>query len=170
GVTQPGLSYQLMPGLWVYLPVKEDIPKGMTWVLNEKDRPIIEAYLMARLTYFQAITSDPINVDLPGWKQWYTDGGALYRPDLLARKKQGQVADLDVGVVLRPQVIGEERTDTTAVVFDCFLDGGVFRLPDGSLAPGSTPGVVPYGSVARLSLTGSRWIVKQNGQQPDACL
>ena len=56
GVTTPGLVYELMPGLWVYLPVVEDIPNGITWTLNEEDRPIIEAYLQARLVYYLAVT------------------------------------------------------------------------------------------------------------------
>jgi hypothetical protein len=49
GITTPGLVYELMPGLWVWLPTEEDIPNGITWVLNEADLPIIEAYLQARL-------------------------------------------------------------------------------------------------------------------------
>ena len=170
GVTAPGLVYELMPGLWAYLPTVEDIPNGITWVLNKDDLPVIEAYLMARLTYFKAITSKPMDLGLPGWKQWYADGGAAYRSNLESRSAQGQVADLDAGVVLRPQVIGEDRSEDTAVVFDCFVDGGVFRLPNGDLAPGSSIGSVDYGSAARLKLDGTAWIVEQVGTQPDACL
>lgn len=169
GVTQPGLVYQLMEGLWVWLPVVEDVPHGITWVLNETDLPVIEAYLQARLVYFTAITADPIDLDLPGWKQWYADGGAAYRDILQVRRSQGQVAELDAGVVLRPFVMGEERTDTSAVVADCFLDGGVFKLADGSMAPGSTPGVQPYGSAARLSLGPKGWIVQQVSHQQETC-
>ncbi len=170
GVTRPGLVYELMDGLWVWLPVVEDVPNGITWVLNKDDLPVIEAYLQARLVYFTAITSDPIDVDLPGWTQWYADGGAAYREILERRRNQGQVGDLDGGVVLRPSVMGEERTDSTAIVADCFLDGGVFRLPDGSLATGSTPGVQPYGSAARLGIGPDGWIVQQVSHQQEVCV
>lgn len=169
GVTTPGLFYELMPKLWVYLPLEEDIPNGITWVLNEADLPIIEAYLQARLVYFTAITTNPIDLNLGGWETWYTDGGAAYRPNLSERIAQGQVGDLDAGVVLRPSVMGEERTDTTAIVVDCFLDGGVFRMPDGSLAPGSSPGVAPYGSAASLVLGDSGWIVDRVAHQQEVC-
>lgn len=170
GVTDPGLVYLLMPGLWVYLPTEEDIEHGITWVLNDDDVPIIEAYLMARLTYFTAITTNPIDLDLPGWARWYADGGEQYRVNLEERRAQGQVGDFAAGVVLQPQVLGEDRSETTAIVFDCMLDGGVFRLPDGSLAPGSTPGVVKYGSAATLVGSTGGWIVDRVGAQPDACI
>ncbi|MDO8392721.1 MAG: hypothetical protein Q7V57_19770 [Actinomycetota bacterium] len=169
GVTDPGLVYLLMPGLWVYLPIEEDIEHGITWVLNDDDVPVIEAYLMARLTYFTAITTDPIDLDLEGWTRYYADGGEQYRVNLEGRRAQGQVGDLDVGVVLRPVVLGEDRSDATAIVFDCVLDGGVFRLPDGSLAAGSTPGVVPSGIGMRLLSTAEGWVIEQVGKQPDAC-
>ncbi len=170
GITTPGLVYELMPGLWAYLPTVEDIPNGITWVLNKDDLPVIEAYLMARLTYFKAITSKPMDLTNPDWAKYYTDGGAAYRSNLESRSAQGQVADLDAGVVLRPQVIGEDRSEDTAVVFDCVLDGGVFRLADGTLAPGSAPGVLPDGVAMRFSLVQSSWIVEQTGRQPDACI
>ncbi len=169
GVSTPGLFYELMPELWVYLPVEEDIAHGITWTFTEADRPVIEAYLQARLVYFRAVTSDPIDLGLDGWTQWYADGGAVYFDSLTARRAQGQTADLDVGVVLRPEVIGDERTDTEAIVFDCVLDGGVFRMADGSLAPGSTPGVLADGVGFRISETSGRWRVTQVGSQPDAC-
>lgn len=170
GVTTPGLFYELMPKLWVYLPLEEDIPNGITWVLNEADLPIIEAYLQARLVYFTAVTSNPIDLELAGWDEWYMDGGAAYRPRLEARRAEGQVVDLDVGVVLRPFVMGEERTDTTAIVADCVLDGGVFRMPDGSLAAGSTLGVAADGIAARMDRTTGQWRILQIGSYEDACV
>jgi len=168
GVTQPGLVYLLMPGVWVWLPTVEDIPNGVTWVLNEDDLPVIEAYLQARLVFFRAITSSPMDLSSAGWQQWYADGGAAYKDRLQPRVDQGQVADLDVGVVLRPEVMGEERSDTTALIVDCVLDGGVFLLPDGSLAPGSTRGVEESGSAFRLVLS-DNWQVTEAGSFEQAC-
>lgn len=170
GVTDPGLVYLLMPGLWVYLPTEEDIEHGITWVLNDDDVPIIEAYLMARLTFFRATQQDPIDLADDGWIEWYVDGGAAYAEVLEPRRSRHEVFDLDVGVVLRPIVLGEERTDTQAIIFDCMLDGGVWRLPDGSLGSESTPGVVSNGLGSRLIFEDGSWKALSVANQPEACL
>lgn len=169
GITTPGLVYELMPKLWVYLPLEEDLEHGILWTFTEPDRDIIEAYLQAELTYYRAITSDPIDLELAGWDDFYVDAEEAYFADLRPRRQEGQIADLAVGVVLRPQVIGDGRSDSTAIVFDCILDGGVFKMPDGSLAPGSVLGVVRYGAGARVELVDGAWLVAQVGSQPDAC-
>ncbi len=68
GITTPGLVYELMPKLWVYLPVEEDIEQGILWTLNEEDLPIIEAYLQARLVFYRAITARSRSTSIdPGW-------------------------------------------------------------------------------------------------------
>ncbi len=169
GITTPGLVYELMPKLWVYLPVQEDIEQGILWTLTEEDLPIIEAYLQARLVFFRVTETNPFDLDDPGWPEWYTDAGESYRRVLGDRSDRGEVFDRDIGVVLRPTVIGDMRTDTQAVVFDCMLDGGVWRLPDGSLGEGSTPGVIANGLGAMVTLDRGRWIVSQVANQPDAC-
>ncbi|MEQ1873101.1 MAG: hypothetical protein ABL953_05175 [Ilumatobacteraceae bacterium] len=141
GVTTPGLVYELMPGLWVYLPVVEDVPNGVTWTLNEEDRPIIEGYLRASLVYYAAVTSIPMNFSSAGWNEFYVDGGARLKGVMEPRGTAGQVVSLDAGVVLRPTVRGDGRTDVDAVVLDCEINGAVRRNADGSLAEGSTPGI-----------------------------
>jgi len=170
GVDTPGLFYELMPKLWVYLPTAEDLDHGITWVFNETDRPVIEAYLQARLVYFESITSNPMDLDHPGWTEMYADGGEMFLSSLRSRTDEGQVASLADGIVLRPTVLGEDRSDTTAIVFDCVLDGGYFALPDGALAPGSVRGVIASGVGYRLELIGSDWLVSDWGVQEDACL
>ncbi len=170
GVTTPGLVYELMPKLWAVIQVEETEQSTYSWTLNDADRPIIEAYLQAQLTYFTAVTSNPINLDLPGWTQFYADGGAAQFVNLQARKNAGQTADLDLGVVYFPEVLSDERSETTALVADCFLDGGVFRLPDGTLAPGSTPGFVETPWATRMSLVGERWVVVEEGSIEGGCI
>jgi len=169
GVTTPGLVYELMPGLWAYLPVVEDVANGITWTLNEEDRPIIEAYLQAKLVYFEAATRSPIDLNHPGWTEWFDGADAPIRAGLEVRSQQGQVVDLDVGVVLRPQVIGDDRTEVMAIVFDCVLDGSYFVMPDGSLAEGSTYGIVESGGAYRLKVGSQHWVVTETGRQPTAC-
>ncbi len=170
GVTTPGLVYELMPKLWAFIQVEETDQSTYSWTLNEADRPIIEAYLNAQLTYFTAVTSTPINLDLPGWTDFYADGGKAYRPGLEERRGEGQVADLDLGVVLRPQVLGDERSSTTAVVAECMLDGGVYRLPDGSLANGSSHGVSERAVFSRMELIDNRWMVTEEGTIDGGCV
>ena len=169
GVTTPGLVYELMPKLWVFLPTEEDPDDGSLFVPSPDDIPIIEAYLRAMLVYYRSIVQNPIDLDHPGWVEEFGDDGARYFQVLEQRQQEGQVADLDAGVVMRPYVVGDGPEEGTAIVFDCTLDGGVFRLPDGSLAPGSTPGVVRYGSSALMTYGEGRWITEFVTDQPDAC-
>lgn len=169
GITTPGLVYELMPKLWVYLPIQEDIANGITWTFNEEDRPIIEAYLQARLVFFKSASTDPISVDDPLWSAFYTDGGASYERVFAERRSTHQVLDLDAGVVLRPVVIGDERTESRGVVFDCMLDGSTWRLPDGSIGPGSVLGVTSNGVSAVADLVSNHWKLEGLATQPEAC-
>ena len=169
GVDTPGLVYELMPGLWAYLPVVEDVGAGITWVLNETDRPVIEAYLQARLVYFRSINQDPMDLDGPGWATWYLDAGAAYMTVLRPRAERGEHGDLDRGVVLRPVVLGDERSATSALVVSCTLDGGVILTADGELADGSSWGVVSTGSAYRMSLVDGSWRVAEYSSAEGVC-
>ena len=169
GVTTPGLVYELMPKLWAVIQVEETEQSTYSWTLNEADRPIIEAYLQAELTYFTAVTSNPIDLDIPGWTEFYAEEPTEFE-SLRARKTEGQVADLDLGVVLRPSVLGDERTEAFAIVSDCILDGAVFILPDGSLAAGSNRGVVNLEWGARLELVNGFWRVVASGPVVGGCV
>jgi hypothetical protein len=169
GVTTPGLVYELMPKLWVFLPTEESRDDGNLFVPAPDDIPIIEAYLQARLVFFRATESNPISLEDPGWAAYYSDRGESYFTVLRPRLSEGQHFDRDLGVVLRPYVLGEGRSDTDAIVFDCMLDGGVWRFPNGSLSPTAIPGVAPNGLSARISMFGDRWITDGVANQPEAC-
>jgi hypothetical protein len=157
GITTPGLVYELMPGLWAYLPVVEDVANGITWTLNEEDRPIIEAYLQARLVFYLAITSDPMDFSSSDWVEFYVDSGQRLRGVFEPGAEQGQVGDMDSGVVLRPTVGGDGRTDVDALVLDCALNGSIVRNADGSIAEGSTPGIGIDDIGATMRLVDGRW-------------
>lgn len=158
GIDTPGLFYELMPELWVYLPVVEDIDAGILWTLGDRDVAIIEAYLQARLTYYRAVTQDPIDLDDEGWDRWYAKQGTdWYMTFLPGRRDLGQVTDLDLGVVLEPEVIGDERTDTTAIVFECLHDGSVLRESDGRMSDNSIRGVGQVGYAYRMELIDRLW-------------
>jgi hypothetical protein len=170
GITTPGLFYELMPQLWVYLPLVEDIEHGITWTFHEEDREVIEAYLQARLVFFRTTQTNPFDLTDPGWAQWYTDGGASYHSMLTERSNRGEVFDLDAGLVLRPEVIGDGRTDTSAIVFDCMRDGSVWRLPNGQYGPGTTPGVINNGASAVADKSSDGWKIEGLAKQVEACV
>ncbi|HQZ35115.1 MAG TPA: hypothetical protein PK020_11860 [Ilumatobacteraceae bacterium] len=170
GITTPGLVYELMPKLWAFIQLEETETSRYPWTLNDADRPIIEAYLQAQLTYYTAITSNPINLNLPGWTQFYSDGGAQYRRALGEMIAQNQTIDMDLGVVFQPQILSDERTASHALVADCILDGSVARMPDGSLAEGSSPGVGQHGWLTYLDLLDGAWIVTNQGTVDGGCL
>lgn len=156
GVNSPGLVYELMPKLWVFLPTEESKDDGTLFVPSPNDIPIIEAYLQARLVYYTTISQSPMDLANPGWDSYYVDEKALLAV-LGERDAKGQVADMGSGVVLRPHVSGDQRSDGAATNLDCTLDGAVLRFADGSLAPGSTPGVVRSGIASRMEVVGGLW-------------
>ncbi|MFM7252928.1 MAG: hypothetical protein ACKO27_07665 [Ilumatobacteraceae bacterium] len=170
GIDTPGLFYELMPKLYVYLPTVEDLDRGITWTLGLDDVPIIEAYLQALLVYYRATTVNPMELDDPGWERWFVDAGAVLLDGLGRRRDRGEHVDLADGVVLRPLVAGDERSETTALVMDCMLDGSVFLTPDGSLAEGSRWGVGKLGFGMRLEAFDGRWMAKQTGPAEQACI
>jgi hypothetical protein len=153
----------------VYLPTTEDVAHGITWTLTPQDVPVIEAYLHARLVFFEVTETNPFDLRDPGWAKWYTDGGASYQSILSERSARGEVLDRADGIVLRPTVLGDGRSATKAIVFDCMLDGSVWRLPNGSLGPGSVAGISPNGFAASLSRPSGAWAIAQSATQSEAC-
>ncbi len=169
GVESRGLVYELLPDLWAYLPLQEDVGNGVTWTLTKADVPLVEAYLQARRVFYLATEANPFRLDDPGWRRWYGDEGQGFAAFLAPRDAAGEVFAREQGVVLRPVVLGEQRTDTTGIVFDCMLDGGVWRRPDGSLGADSVVGVVANGVSTLVSMEGGRWRMGHLAAQPEAC-
>lgn len=157
GITQPGLTYELMEGLWVWLPTVEDLPNGINWVLNEEDLPVIEAYLQARLVFYEAIAAEPMEFSSEGWDRWYVDGGSRLKAIFVPRGQEGYAADLSAGVVLRPSVAGEGRTESAAIVLDCAIDGAVLRDSAGNIGEGSTEGVTIQRLASSMVLAEIGW-------------
>ena len=170
GVEGVGLVYELMPRLWVFLPTEVDLERGYLWTFNEEDRPIIEAYLMAVLTLYRSIDSVPATLDDPGWDLYYTPAlKAQILPQYQERSEAGVYTDLDLGVVVRPRVIEDRRTDSYAIVLDCSLDGAVRRNADGSYADGATPGVIVTGYANAMVMEGQAWRLDGYNKDPGSC-
>ena len=160
GIDSVGLVYELMPKLWVFLPTQEDRSNGYYWTFNERDRPAIEGYIKARLTRYRSTDSVPATIDDEGWDLYYTaENARRFRASYNAISDRGEYTDLDLGVVLRPRVIEDERTDVYTIVIDCVLDGAVRRNADGSYATGATPGVMVMGYAAGMRLVGGMWTI-----------
>ncbi|MEY4173546.1 MAG: hypothetical protein RI900_711 [Actinomycetota bacterium] len=169
GLDSAGLVYELLPRLWAYLPLREDIEHGIVWTLTEADVPVVEAYLQARRVFYLATETSPHLLADTGWSRWYDDGGAGFAEYLATRDAAGEVFVREQGVVLRPVVLGELRDDSHGVVFDCILDGGVWRRPDGSLGADSVEGVVPNGVSTLMTLRDGEWRMGHLAAQPEAC-
>lgn len=171
GITSPGLAYQLLPKLWAFLPTEPNPEDGSLLVPSPADIPIIEAYLKARLVFYRATSQRPIDLDDPGWAETYTEESvAGYRKTLGRRIEAGQAVDFDSGVVLRPYVTGDDRTDTTAIVFDCELDGSVWRDEEGVLSADSSPGIGLDGLAASAEFVDSTWKLSGISKHTGACL
>lgn len=169
GLDSPGLVYELLPRLWAFLPLHEDVERGIVWTLTGADVPLVEAYLQARRVFYLATETNPHRLADPGWSQWYDDGGAGFAAFLAPRDAAGEVFAREQGVVLRPVVLGELRDESHGVVFDCILDGGVWRRPDGSLGADSVEGVVPNGVSTMMTLRDGQWRMGHLAAQPEAC-
>ena len=170
GITSVGLVYELMPKLWVFLPTQEDRPNGYFWTFNELDRPAIEGYIKALLTRYRSTDSVPATLDDEGWDLYYTpENAAIVMPPYQAQSDRGEYTDLDLGVVLRPSVIEDNRTETYTIVTDCELDGAVLRNADGSYADGATPGIMITGYAAGMRLLDGSWKMDGFSRTDFAC-
>ena len=170
GINSVGLVYELMPKLWVFLPTQEDRPNGYFWTFNELDRPAIEGYIKAMLTRYRSTDSVPATLDDEGWTLYFTpENAAIIKPKYQAKSDAGEYTDLDLGVVLRPRVIEDERTESYTIVLDCQIDGAVRRNADGSLAAGATPGIGQLGYAAGMLLADGAWKLDQFSDSVAGC-
>lgn len=173
-IATAGLFYELIPGVVAHLPVVTDVARGVRWILGADDVAVIEAYLSARLVFYRSASVDPVEIDDPGWARWYAgSGGDWYRQLLIDRRSEGRFLDIDPelgrDVLLRPEVLGDERSATHALVFDCVIDGSRF-VDEGAPSPTrpSAPDIV--GIAARLDLIDGGWRVSEIGSTELACL
>lgn len=169
GVTTPGLRYRLADGLFVYLPLVEDQPHHILWTFTEQDRAIVEAYLKVWQVYVRSATRRPAHLDGVEFSRVTTDQGASWRSLFEPVERSGGHLDLADAIVLRPEVLGDHRSATTARVQDCVLDGSVFVDAHGALLSGSRRGVAPSGWAMDLQLVDGVWKGVRVGGAPAAC-
>jgi hypothetical protein len=169
GVHASGLTYLVRPGLWVFLPLVEDHQHGVVWVFRQSDRAIIEAYLRAWVTYVDHASATPMVLDPARWAPTIADGGATFGQMLQSVNRVGGHLELGAGIVLRPEVVDDHRSGSTARVLDCVLDGSYFVDRSGGLVAGSTRRVAPSGWAMDLVRTDLGWKGERVGGAVEAC-
>ncbi|MCU1361138.1 MAG: hypothetical protein JWN99_2427, partial [Ilumatobacteraceae bacterium] len=168
GVHTRGDTRQLLPeGLYVHLAWESDPNDFSVFSPDPEDIPILEAYTNAMQVFYTATTST-VQVDAATFGQFMVDSGDQYRANLDEARAGGYVGSLGSGVVLRPYLLHDQGTATTAVLLDCYLQNEQYVLRDGGV-PVLAP-LEPKGTIATMVLTASGWKIDVIASEPSACL
>ncbi|MEM1334012.1 MAG: hypothetical protein AAGG08_11180 [Actinomycetota bacterium] len=136
-----------------------------------EDVEIIAAYAEAQAAYHEQASMEPIPAE-PSARlaAAVSDGGARLAENIFVpAASAGEHLDLTDGIVLRPVVIADPRSETEAFIFDCQFDGTVFVNTDGTLAEGQTPGVKEFPQIASIVKVDGEWIVERLTRDERAC-
>ncbi len=172
GVDTPGEIVELIDNVWIFVPTEPDPNDANVVPPLPEDIEIITAYAEAQAAYHEQASMNPMPAE-PSDRvvASLADAGARLAENIFAPKSAaGQYLDLTDGIVLRPVVIADPRSDTEAFIFDCQLDGTVFVNSDGSLADGQTPGVKEFPQIASIVKVGDDWIVDRLTRDDRACV
>jgi hypothetical protein len=153
-------------GLYVHLAWEPDPADASVFTPLPDDVPILEAYTNAQIAYYRAALglAPPDDTMLD---RFLVDGSTRFAAAFAARAAAGLTLQLGSGVVLRPYVLGDQRTATSAVVLDCYLHDEQ-EVPVGAQA---LPGPMrTYGLVATMVLVDGRWKIDRTGTEPGVCL
>ncbi len=171
GVSSPGEVVELIENVWIFIPSEADENDANVVPPLAEDEHIIVAYAEAQAAYHEQASMSPIPVE-PSERlaASVADGGARLAENIFVPSAAAeQHLDLSDGIILRPVVIADPRSDTEAFIFDCQLDGTVFVNADGSLADGQTPGVKEFPQIASIVKVGDDWIVERLTRDERAC-
>ena len=167
GVNTPGDTRLLLPeGLYVHIAWQPDPNDSSIFNPSPEDIEILEAYANASTAYYRASLTTT-TIDSPDFALYFVDAGAGYEAAFAEARAGGWVGSLGNGVVLRPYVLGDRRTDTNAVILDCYLQNEGYILRDGgvsTLAPLQTKG-----TVATMTKQSGHWQVDYIGSEAGAC-
>ena len=167
GVNTQGDTRQLLPeGLYVHIASSPD-PNDAS-ILNPlpEDIEILEAYANASLAYYVAFLG-PLTTDAEEFATYYVDAGAKYDKNFAEARAGGFIGSLGNGVVLRPYILRNDPTSTSAVVLDCYLQNEQYLLA------GEAPTLGPLtikGSIMTMTKTSGQWQVDIASTEPAACL
>ena len=172
GVNSAGEITQLLDGVWVFVPTEPDPADANVVPRLPEDAEILAAYAQAQGAYHEQASQSPLNPQPSDRLQAaVADGGQrLAENVLIPESEAGRHLDLSDGIVLRPVVVADPRSDTEAFIFDCQLDGTVFVNDDGSLPEGATPGVREFPQIASVIVQNGEWIVDRLTRDERACV
>jgi hypothetical protein len=170
GVATPGDIWQLAPKLWMFLPSESAGDPNLTPPRPE-DAEILIAYARKVDVLFSIGTVAGEPFDLTGLDSVYTPAGLQQRlPTIEQAQAAGHYQELGDGVVVRPRVLSEPRSDLGAVVFDCRLTSSYIALPSGEPAPGERRGHRTIGLFSKFELTEhGHWKTALDGSEELAC-
>lgn len=167
GVNTRGDTRQLLSeGLYVHIAWDPDPDDPSVFTVQPDDIEILEAYANAVTTYYRAATTT-VTTDDPDFARYFVDAGAKYDDSLREALAGNFVGSLGNGVVLRPYVLGDQRSDSTAVVLDCYLQNEQF-IPRGT-APQLSE-LATTGQIATMVLMTDGWKIDVAAGEPRACL
>jgi hypothetical protein len=167
GVHTPGDTRRLLPeGLYVHIAWQGDPDDPSVFTAREEDVEILEAYANASLAYYRAFLTTR-TTDAPEFDEYFVDGGAKYDSNFEQARAGGYVGSLGSGVVLRPYVLHDETTPTSAIILDCELQNQAYVLPG---EPARSGPLQPDGGVASMVLRDGAWKVDRITTEPAACL
>lgn len=168
GVNTPGDTRQLLPeGLYVHIAWAADPDDPSVFTVQPDDVEILEAYANAVRTYYAAALTT-LTTDDPDFERFYIDGGAKFETSFAEARSGGFALSLGGGVVLRPYIPADQRTATSAVVLDCYLEDQAFYLPSvGAPIQGE---LEQSPTIATMVEVDGNWKVEVSATEPAACL
>ena len=172
GVNSAGEIVQLLDGVWIFVPKEADPADANVVPPLPEDAEILAAYAEAQSAYHRQASQSPLDpVPSEELQAAVADGGQrLAENVLIPESEAGRHLDLSDGIVLRPVVVADPRSETEAFIFDCQLDGTVFVNADGSLPEGTTPGVQEFPQIASVIFQDGHWIVDRLTRDDRACV
>ena len=167
GIHTAGDTRQLLPeGLFVHLAWESDPNDFSVFSPIPEDIPILEAYANASLAYYRAFITT-VDITAPEFGQYFLDSGRKYEANFDQARRDGYIGSLGNGVVLRPYVLGDQRSDTTAVVLDCSLKDESYVLTD---QQPELAQLKASGGIATMVLSEGQWKVDKITTETAACL
>ena len=167
GVHSRGDTRKLLDqGLWVHIAWEADPQDFSVYTAYPDDIEILEAYTRATLAYYRGALGLTPTTD-PDFDLYMINGSTRFNEAFEERSAAGTILSLGSGVLLRPYVLGDQRSETTAVVFDCvLLDEQEISLASASPTLGEFR---PYPVVATMIKTSDGWKIDRLGSEPGVC-
>jgi len=168
GVRTRGDTRKLLDaGLWVHIAWEPDPQDPSVFTVQPDDIPILEAYANAVATYYRAATTT-LTTDDPDFAKYFLDSGEKFVEAFDQAQAGGYQLSLGAGVVLRPYIPADQKSPSSALVYDCYLQDQQYFLPtigepeSGSLETSST--------AASMKLVDGEWKIDLSASEQSACL